>query len=199
MSEHVRLNALIVYESMFHNTESVAHAVARGLEIEGFETRTVPVAAAPPLDTVVADLLVVGAPTHAFSLSRSATREDAVHRGADPALIRTGVRNWLAAAAPRRVLGAPGGPGSPRRPLAAMFDTRVRQTQHLPKSAASRGRHLLQRLGLTVLVHPRGFLVDDLQGPLLADELDHAVAWGRSLARTCREHLAAGVESRPRG
>ncbi|MCW2818488.1 MAG: hypothetical protein JWR42_1275 [Marmoricola sp.] len=190
MSTGAPLSALVVYESMFHNTESVAHAVARGLEAEGVHTRTVPVTAAPALGSVDADLLVVGAPTHAFSLSRPATRQDAVRQGADPAVASTGVRNWLAAATPRRAVA---------RPVAAMFDTRVRQTRHLPKSAASRGRPLLRRLGLTVLVPPRGFLVDDLHGPLLEDELEHAVAWGRSLARTCQDHLAAEAVSRPRG
>ena len=175
MTGQGRPSAVVVYESLFHNTESVAHAVARGLELEGFSTAAVPVAAAPALDTLVTDLLVVGAPTHAFSLSRPATRDDAVRQGADPGSARVGVRDWFAAASP----GPPG-----HRPVAAMFDTRVHQTRHLPKSAATRGRHLLQHLGLTVLVPAKGFLVEDLQGPLLEDQLESAVAWGRSLARS---------------
>lgn len=179
--------AVVVYESMFHNTESVARAVAAGLKLEGFSTTTVPVRSAPALDTVVADLLVVGAPTHAFSLSRPATRDDAVQQGADPESARTGVRDWLAAGTPAT---------SGQRPLAAMFDTRVHQTRHLPKSAASRGRHLLQRLGLTVLVPPQGFLVGDLHGPLLDDQVESAVAWGRAVARSCQDHLAAAVVER---
>lgn len=179
-----RLHAVVVHESMFHNTEAVARAVAHGLEREGFEVTTVPVVSAPPLETLTADLLVVGAPTHAFSLSRPSTREDAVRRGADPTSARTGVRDWMTAARPTAAV---------HRPLAAMFDTRVQQTRHLPKSAASRGRHLLQHLGLTVLVPPQGFLVGGLQGPLLDDELEHAVTWGRVLARRCQDHLTAGA------
>ena len=179
--------ALVVFESMFHNTESVALAVVRGLELEGFVARAVPVVSAPSLDAVATDLLVVGAPTHAFSLSRPATRDDAVRRGADPEAARTGVRDWLVAARPTPAR---------RRPLAAMFDTRVQQTRHLPKSAATRGRHLLRRLGLTVVVPPQGFVVEDLQGPLADDELEHAVAWGRDLGRTCLEHLGAEAAAR---
>lgn len=184
-----RPTAVVVHESMFHNTEAVARAVAHGLELEGFDATTVPVVSAPALETLTVDLVVVGAPTHAFSLSRPSTREDAVRRGADPAAARTGIRDWMAAATPSRTT----------QPLAAMFDTRVQQTRHLPKSAASRGRHLLQHLGMTVLVPPQGFLVGDLKGPLLDDELEHAVAWGRLLARRCQDHLTAVAVEHQRG
>ena len=45
-------------------------------------------------------------------------------------------------------------------------------------SAARAGRHR----GLHTLTKPIGFLVDDLQGPLVDQELERAVAWGRKLA-----------------
>ena len=41
------------------------------------------------------DLLVVGAPTHAFSLSRPGTREEAVRQGAPAEHARTGIPEWL--------------------------------------------------------------------------------------------------------
>lgn len=71
--------ALIVYESMFGNTATVAAAIADGLRELRYAVAICDVAWAPcsPLD---ADLLVIGAPTHAFSLSRPSTRSDAVHR-----------------------------------------------------------------------------------------------------------------------
>lgn len=178
-----RSGALVVYESLFENTETIAHAVARGLVLEGMGATVVAVGAAPPLRHVDLDLLVVGAPTHAFSLSRPRTRQDAVRQGASSASSATGVRDWLA------VAGAT--PSSRNRPLAAMFDTRVRATEHLPMSAASRGAHLLQHLGLALVARPQGFVVEGLRGPLREEEVGHAVAWGRGLARACQQRLAA--------
>ena len=61
------------------------------------------------------DLLVVGAPTHAFSLSRPSTRADAVRQGAPPERATAGLREWLTAAPPQDA----------RRLPVAVFDTRV--------------------------------------------------------------------------
>jgi hypothetical protein len=144
------------------------------------------VAEAPALDAVAVDLLVVGAPTHAFSLSRPSTREDAVQQGAPAERIRTGVREWLQSASPL---------GADRTGMAAMFDTRVRKVRHLPKSAGTRGRHVLQRLGFTVLARPEGFVVDDVRGPLIEGEVERAVTWGRDLARLCPQRRAAEAAS----
>lgn len=91
------MTALVVHESMFHNTATIAEVVARGLAGEGMNVTCVDVAEAPRLADVEADLLVVGAPTHAFSLSRPGTRQDAVRQGAPAEHARTGIREWLAA------------------------------------------------------------------------------------------------------
>ncbi len=111
------LTALVVHESMFHNTATIAEVIAEGLTAEGMSVTSVDVADAPPLETVDVDLLVIGAPTHAFSLSRPSTREEAVRQGALAEHARTGVREWLAA--------APSHPAN--ADLAAVFDTRVTQ------------------------------------------------------------------------
>ena len=71
---------LVVYESAWGNTRQIAEAIGDGFGA-GATSTVVPVASAPPLDQVHADLLVVGAPTHAFGLSRPGTREDAHERG----------------------------------------------------------------------------------------------------------------------
>lgn len=173
--------ALVVYESMFDNTARVADAIAQGLELGGMRVTVVDVAAAPPVDGVDVDLLVVGAPTHAFSLSRQSSREDAVRQGAKAERARVGVREWLAA-------GRPSARSTTR--LAAVFDTRVRKVRHL-KAAASRARRVLGQLGFTLVERPTGFLVDDLKGPLLDGETDRAVSWGLELARACRRHSAS--------
>lgn len=60
-------SALVVIESMFGNTEAVGLAVAEGLRLEGVETETVTVNGASAQLPPGLGLLVVGAPTHAFS------------------------------------------------------------------------------------------------------------------------------------
>ena len=102
MSEGSTARALVAYESMFGNTERVAHAVATGLRLEGFDATVVDVSKNPSVDLDAIDLLVVGAPTHAFSLSRASTRADAVKQGGRTESAATGMREWLAVAAVRR-------------------------------------------------------------------------------------------------
>src|SRR5690242_18801849 len=87
------MKALVVYESMFGNTEAVAQAIAEGLRT-GLEATVADVSGMPPVDD--ADLVVIGGPTHAFGMSRPKTRQDAqrsgqVRAGAMPA----GIREWL--------------------------------------------------------------------------------------------------------
>ena len=63
--------ALVVYESMFGNSEKVARAVAQGVA-EVMPVKLVEVTVAPTeLEGV--DLIVAGGPTHAFSMSREST------------------------------------------------------------------------------------------------------------------------------
>ena len=60
------MKALVVYESMFGNTEAVARAVADGLSEEmDVAVREVSQAASPVTEFLA--LIVVGAPTHAFA------------------------------------------------------------------------------------------------------------------------------------
>ena len=89
--------AAVVCESMFGNTSALGEAIGAELRLRGFEVEEMDVSVAPPVASLEVDLLVVGAPTHAFSLSRPATRADAVRQGADEAHARTGVREWLQA------------------------------------------------------------------------------------------------------
>src|SRR5512139_1244290 len=94
MSDPRTRKALVVYESMFGNTEGVARAVADGLRGH-LDVDVVEVAKAPsPLGEDV-DLVVVGGPTHAFSMTRQNTREDAVRQGAQAGSAAYGIREWI--------------------------------------------------------------------------------------------------------
>jgi menaquinone-dependent protoporphyrinogen IX oxidase len=172
--------ALVVYESMFGNTEEVAKAVAEGLRLEGIETTVVEARSAPRAVARDLDLLVVGAPTHAFSLSRAASRQAAVSQGAVPERADLGVREWLESCRHDR-----------RSPVAlAAFDTRVSRVRWLPQSASAAAARIARKHDFRVVAHPIGFVVEDIKGPLRAGELDRAVAWGRELAIGAQDRAA---------
>jgi hypothetical protein len=172
------MKALVVYESMFGNTEAVAHAVASGLEGSGAEVTLCPIGSADPTTLQDYDVVVVGAPTHALSMPRSATRADAVKQGADPARDAPGVREWIDHLEP--AVGA--------RPAFAVFDTRigVGKARHLSGSAARRASRALRRRHRTLADDPASFYVGGTSGPLLPGEDVRARAWGSRLARSAR-------------
>lgn len=161
------MRALVVYESMWGNTQAVAEAVARGL---GDGTSLLPIDAAPAVLPVDVDLLAIGGPTHAFSMSRRGTRHDAVLRGAQESRASTGIREWLDA--------LPSSDGL----LVATFDTRVAKVRRLPGSAAKAASREVRRNHLGRILEAESFYVDGIEGPLLDGELDRAEEWGAHLS-----------------
>jgi hypothetical protein len=169
------MRALVVYESMFGNTELVARQVADGLAGYGqVEVREVSEAPAQPDEML--DLVVLGGPTHAFSMSRESTRQDARRQGATHGEVYTGLREWL-----------DGIPPGAHHPQVAAFDTRVTKVRRIPGSAARRAAKVAGRLGYHVTEQPESFFVEDVDGPLAEGELERARAWGSSIAA----HLGA--------
>jgi len=163
-------NALVVFESMFGNTQAVAKAVADGLGEQG-EVTVVEVADAPHTLPSGVDLLVVGGPTHAFSMSRASTRKSAVGQGADSEKeAQPGIREWISAVAI-----------SPDVPVAT-FDTKVVKP-HLPGSAAHAADRTLRHRGLRHVAGPETFYVTGTTGDLVDGELSRAKEWGSALIR----------------
>ena len=68
------MTAVVVFESMFGNTQQIAEAVSEGLA-EHLRVDQVEVSAAPAVVGDDVELLVVGGPTHAFGLTRPGTRQ----------------------------------------------------------------------------------------------------------------------------
>ena len=159
---------LVVYETMYGCTRDVARAVADGCAAGG-EARLVEVSelvtgdAAGLFDGVT--LLVVGGPTHAFSMSRPGTRHDATKYGRT--ISRTGVREWLA------TLTVPTG-----LPVAA-FCTKL--DSPLSGSAARAIAQRLRRLGGRLVVPAQDFYVKGSAPVLVGSELERARAWGAAL------------------
>jgi Flavodoxin domain len=168
------MKALVVYESFFGNTEQVAQAITKGLSEHG-DVEIFDVASAPTELTGPVDLIVVGGPTHAFSMTRESTREDAFRQGATRGSTAVGVREWLEHLHRGR-----------HAELVATFDTKADKVRHLPGSAATGAANAAHRLGYKSAVKPMSFYVHGVSGSLLDGELDRAQAWGDGLGKSRR-------------
>lgn len=155
----------MVFESQFGNTAEVAAAVADGLREWG-PVDAVPVDDAPAALPDDLDLLVVGGPTHAFSMSRPDSRTAAVSDGA--AGTSTGVREWLAQL-----------PSPVPVPRVATFSTRQGHSAFTGSAAKAAAKSL--RGHGTPVAAVTDFFVTAKQGPLEDGELARAREWGRSL------------------
>lgn len=166
------MKALIVVESMFGNTRAAADAVAEGLRGAAAEVEVVDVTEAPAAVSGDVDLLVLGGPTHAFSMTRESTRQDALQKSNTPngvAKAATGIREWIAAVAPDA------------RVRVLTFDTRVKKA-FIPGSAAKSAAKALEEKGFEHAERGETFWVEDTPGPLKPGEIERAREWGRALA-----------------
>ncbi|MEO6145309.1 MAG: flavodoxin/nitric oxide synthase [Dermatophilaceae bacterium] len=177
------MKALVVYESMFGNTEEVAQAIASGLS-EYLDVDLAEVTTAPATFAETLGLIVVGGPTHVFSLSRPSTRQDAIKQGATHGSPQLGLREWL------EDLHRAG-----HSEHVATFDTRVSKVRHLPGSAAKGAARYALKLGYTAVAPAESFYVDDVSGPLLEGELERARAWGERLGGQAAIRAAEGAQS----
>lgn len=179
------MRARVIYESLFGNTEAIAHAIARGLGarqdvvVDVFEVETA------PLDLSGLDLLVVGGPIHVWGMSRASTRnaarEEAQRRGLNIVSRDGGIRDWLDQLAT-----------APDALQAATFDTAVKISRWFPTGSAARpAARRLARLDIPAVAAAEHFFVEGKEGPLVEGELERAEAWGAGLADAC---LAAGVQ-----
>lgn len=173
------MRAVVGYESMFGNTRQVAEAIADGLA-DSCDVTTVPVAGLERELAVDADLLVVGGPTHVWTMSRPNTRKAARQqvdgaRGAlvlEPGADGIGLREWFAATHAEPA-------------VAAAFTTRLDASEIFTGSAAPRIARQLRRRSWSLAVAPESFLVTK-QNALLPGELDRARKWGRTVAASAQ-------------
>jgi hypothetical protein len=173
------MRALVVFESMFGNTERIARTIGEGLAGE-MEVDVVEVGTAAPVVPPDVELLVVGGPTQGFSMSRKGTRQGALKETTDPLVSQgIGIREWLEGLSKGRPLAA------------AAFDTRFKRSRRLTGSAARGAAKRLHKLGFDLVAEPESFFVDKTTGPLLDGELDRAREWGARLRRSVAPAHAA--------
>lgn len=162
------MKAVVVYESLWGNTRTVAEAIAEGF---GPEAEVHSTAEVTPEAAAEADLLVAGAPLQAFSLPTARVRESIQPGdGPDPDLTAPTLRSWI-----ERL---PAGHGR-----FAAFDTKIRWS---PGSAANVIDDQLTHAGYAPIATAQHFIVSGKFGPLKAGEVERARAWGRELAAAAR-------------
>jgi hypothetical protein len=131
------------------------------------------------------DLLVVGGPVHAWSMSRGFTRKSAqelaTKEGREFLSRGRGLRDFLDEV-PKT-----------HEAFAATFDTAVRSSWFPVGSAAWPAARVLDELGYDLVLKPEHFHVTELLGPLAGGELERAEAWGEELASRCTRHVASGA------
>jgi NAD(P)H-dependent FMN reductase len=163
------MQALVIYDSKFGNTEKIAEAIARGIGLVSEARVTSADGAAHALATLAArpDLVLVGGPTQNHGPS-------------------AGLRALLDAL-PAALRGTP----------AACFDTRYRGPAWLMGSAAAAAAKALAKAGAEVVAPPESFFIVR-RGPmprqtLEPGEIERAEAWGRAVATSA--HVGGRVGS----
>ncbi len=124
------MNCLIVYDSVYGNTEQVARAIAAALA-PAHSVRLVKTDQIARLDAASIDLLIVGGPTHR-------------HRMSSPIAA-------VLKATPR---------GALKGVKAATFDTRYRMAEWLSGSAGSGIARRLRKLGGSLQAPPESFFIE---------------------------------------
>jgi flavodoxin len=155
------MKALVIYDSVYGNTEKVAQAMGQALASEG-EAEALQVGDVSPEHLTGLDALLVGSPTRAFSPT--------------PA-----TKNFLKGLAPNSLNGV----------KVAAFDTRIAVEETGPAIlkflvkifgyAAKPIANGLTKKGGTLTLEPEGFFVQDTEGPLRDGELERAADWAKQI------------------
>lgn len=175
------MNVLVVYESFTGNTRQIAEAVASGIAKTRPDVHVRVHVAAAPSPEISPDLLVVGAPVHAWGPPRPGTRTAWLHAR------QNAERSASARPAAEEDAAGPGAfecvaalPTSHAGGMSAVFDTRL--PSRFAGSATGRISRKLRSRGYRLVRPPEHFIVRTGQGPLQEGELDRARAWGADLA-----------------
>jgi flavorubredoxin len=156
------MESLVVYDSQFGNTKTVAYAIADGLRSHG-AVRIFGLDKLLPDDLGTVDLLMVGGPTQAHGISAR-------------------MRQFL------DVLETASG----TRTVAVAFDTRLRMPELVSGSAAKAIARRLSRRGVRIFAAPESFFVTRQGPELEQGEIDRATAWARRLVNSLAlSHLCA--------
>lgn len=153
------MKALIVYDSVFGNTERVAQAMGAALDED---VPVLCVGEVAPEQLTDLDMLLVGSPTRAFQPT--------------PA-----VKGWLRSLARGSLNGVRVAAFDTRMDMAQVNSPILRFFVKLFGYAATPMATRLVRKGGEQALPPEGFYVEGSEGPLRDGELERAAAWARRI------------------
>jgi len=160
------MKALVVYDSIFGNTEQIARAIGGALGSPQ-EVETLPVGRAKPQYLVGAGLLVVGSPTRGFrptpaisNFLKSIPRGGL--KGVKVAAFDTGIATGDIKASALRLI--------------------IKLAGYASKPIAGR----LRQKGGTLVLPPESFWVKGSEGPLKEGELERAGGWAKQIIASAR-------------
>jgi flavodoxin len=145
------MNALVLYDSQYGDTQRIAQAIADTLAEFG-EARAVRLDPSQPVDLQGVDLFIVGCPTHGWRPTQAVQ--------SFPEEVSSEEFGSLAG---------------------ACFDTRFRLPRFMTGSAAKVMAGKLREKGVSLLVEPESYFVEGTEGPLREGELERAATWARQI------------------
>ena len=155
------MNALVVYDSVFGNTEKVARAMGVALGVKK-EVMVKKITEVEDDDLEGLDIIIVGSPT----------------RGFRPA---PGMSTFLKKLGAGCLTGAKAAAFDTRIPLETIKSKVFRFVVSKGGYAAPAMAKLLQAKGAELAAAPEGFFVVESEGPLVDGELDRAIAWVKAI------------------
>ena len=153
------MKTLVIYDSVFGNTEKIAQAIAAALEAQALS-----VSQATPDQVSGLELLVIGSPTRGFRPTE-------------------GVARLLNSLAKKHLAGMQVAAFDTRIWLDTIDSKAFRFIVNKGGYAASTIAKALEKKGSKLVSPPKGFLVTGEQGPLKDGELERASAWAKGLVR----------------
>ncbi len=156
------MKALVVYDSVFGNTEQVAYAIRDSLDSD---VEVLRVGDAKHKRLAGLDYLIVGSPTRAFNPTKAITTFL-------KKMPRDSLKGIKVAAFDTRL--------DTEDVNSSVLNVFVNLFGYAAKPIADR----LQKKGGTLVSPPEGFYVEDTEGPLRDDELERAATWTEQLIET---------------
>ena len=152
------MNVLVVYDSVFGNTEKIAQAVGGAF---GENAQVVKVQEAGSVDLSSIDLLLVGSPTRGFRPTEGTT-------------------NYLNGLKSGSLVGKKAAAFDTRIPIESISNKFLRWMVKRGGYADKTIVKLLEKTGANVIASA-GFVVLESEGPLAEGELERAAEWAKSL------------------
>ena len=146
--------ALVVYDTMFGNTEKIANALATGLKSSGADADTVKVDAVKIDELSGVDLLCVGSPVHAWNMTNTVKE------------FLDGLKSTAGLAGKK----------------AFAFDTKMKN--RFSGSAADKVEKKLKDAGFVIAKHNESIIVKAREGPLEDGAEEAFTQIGAELAKT---------------